>query len=287
MSVDHVVSISVRDSAAVLDATHGPDAGAPYYPPAPIRPYAQEITEPPKRLRIAVSSAPMLGASMDPVCAAAVEDAARLLEEMGHEVFEATLEIDPSEVGFHFAVLTAAATAVGITQAAAIAGRAPDPNLFEAGTWITGLAGRRLSAEDLATAIDFARNLGRRVAPFFEEVDVFVESVLARPPWPLGEMTLSHVERRTLDVIKRVPSRAVVRRVLQRFGVNALESIPNTPLWNVTGQPSMSVPLAWHDGLPIGVQFTARYGDEATLFRLAAQLEAARPWAHKVPEIVA
>ncbi len=287
LSVDHVLTVTVRDSAALLDASHGPDPGAPYYPPPPTRPYIEEVGAPPGRLRIAVSPLPMLGHSMHPVCIAAIEDTSALLAELGHEVVEDHPRVDTSEVAFHLAVLSAAAAALGITRAANAAGRSPDPDLFELGTWVTGLAGRRLSAEDLAAAIDHVRMLGRQMAPFWDGVDVFVEATLARPPWVLGEMTLTQTERRAIEVIRRLPSRAVIRRVLQRMGIQALESIPNNPMWNVTGQPSMSVPLAWHNGLPVGVQFTGRYADEATLFRLGAQLEAARPWRERTPPLLA
>ncbi|MDH3500160.1 MAG: amidase, partial [Acidimicrobiia bacterium] len=286
LSVDHALTVSVRDSAVLLDVTQGPDPGAPYFPPSPARLYADEVDTAPGLLRVAVSNAPMLGHSMDPACISAVQNVAELLTELGHEVTEATPAVDAGEMGFHFGVLSAAAAALGVTKASALAGRDPDPKMFEIGTWVTAVAGRRLSAEDLAAAIDFARQLGRQTAPFWDTYDILVEPTLARPPWRLGEMTLSESERRTIEVIRRLPSRTVIRRVLQRLGVKTLESIPNTPLWNVTGQPSMSVPLHWHEGLPIGVQFTARYADEATLFRLAAQLEAARPWRHMIPPLV-
>lgn len=286
LSVDHVESITVRDSAALLDATHLPDPGAPYYPPPPERPYQEEVNTPPGRLRVAINTEPLLGGSNHPACIQAVQETAALLEGLGHAVVERRPEIDTEEAGFHFAVLTAAETAYGITRASALAGRDPDPNLFELGTWITGMAGRRLSAEDMAASLDYSRLIARRMHPFWDEVDVLVEPTLARPPWRLGEMSLTQAERRSIEIIRRLPSRSVIRRVLQRFGVQALESIPNTPMWNFTGQPSMSVPLHWHDGLPVGVQFTARYADEATLFRLASQLEQARPWRDRLPELV-
>ncbi len=286
-SVDHVESITVRDSAALLDATQGPDPGAPYFPPPPERPYQQEVAKDPGRLRIAMNTRPLLSHSNHPVCVEAVHETATLLERLGHTVIERRPLIDTEEAGFHFAVLTAAATAYGITQASALAGRDPDPNLFELGTWITGMAGRRLSAEDLAASLDYSRLLARRMHPFWDDVDVLVEPTLARPPWRLGEMSLTQAERRSIEIIRRLPSRSVIRRVLHRFGVQALASIPSTPMWNFTGQPSMSVPLHWHEGLPIGVQFTGRYADEATLFRLAGQLEQARPWRERLPDLVA
>ena len=286
LSVDHALTMSVRDSAALLDIGRGPDPGAPYYPPPPSRLYLDELDQPTTPLRIAVSRGAMLGTSVDPVCVSAVDRAAVLLESLGHHVVYASPAVDADELAFHFMVLLCAATAHGVTEAAESAGRSAGPEFFENLTWIAAAAGRRLSAEDLAAALDYTRMVARRTATFWDEIDVFVESTVARPAWKIGELTPSPAQLRQLELLKKLPSRTVTRRIARDMGRTSLEAIPNTPLWNVTGQPSMSVPLHWHDDLPIGVQFTARYADEATLFRLAAQLEQAQPWKHRVPQVV-
>lgn len=284
LSVDHAVSVTVRDSAALLDVSHGPDIGAPYYPPPPSHSYLSEVGRAPGRLRIAISTGALLGDHIDAECVTAVEQTAQLLEDLGHEVEHATPTADATALGRHFVVMLAAATADGITKASAVAGRDPDPNLFEDANWLLGLIGKKLSAEDLAAALSFVRLESRRVAAFFEDYDVLVESTLAQPPWKVGDLDPSPTERRLMEMAKRIPSRRFYRRIIEEMAPTALERFPNTPMWNVTGQPSMSVPLATSTGgLPVGVQFTARYADEATLFRLAAQLESARPWRDAIP----
>lgn len=116
------------------------------------------------------------------------------------------------------------------------------------------------------------------------DVDVFLCPTMAKPPWPLGELDPSPVELRALQAVRRAPIRKVLELLVEQLAGEILDPIPTTPLFNMSGQPAMSVPLHWSDeGLPIGVQFAARFGDEATLFRLAAQLEQARPWGDRRP----
>ena len=139
-------------------------------------------------------------------------------------------------------------------------------------------------------AMDLAKTVGRKVAPFFETYDVLVQPTLARPPWKQGSLDPSPRDERAMSLIKRIPGRRPALAAIRAVALNMFDASPNTPLWNATGQPSMSVPLHWAEvagtTLPIGVQFTARYGDEATLYRLAGQLEQARPWAHRLPPLL-
>lgn len=286
MSVDHAVGHSVRDSAALLDVTHGPDAGAPYFAPPPDRPYLEEVTNDPGVLRIAVSTDPMLSDKMDAECIRAVEATADLLEELGHEVTVDRPQIDGVSLREAMSLMVAADVAAAIVTSSDEAGQPPTEQLFEHAMWVIGLVGRRLSARDLAQALALVKNVSRVVAPFFDRYDVFVESTLARPPWKIDELDLSPREERSMSLVKRLPGRKVAMATVRAVAASSLDVIPNTPLWNATGQPSMSVPLHWSaDGLPVGVQFTGRYADEATLFRLAAQLEQAQPWADRLPPI--
>lgn len=286
MSVDHVVGLSVRDSAVLLDLTAGPDPGAPYFAAPPARSWLSEVGTPPGRLRIAVSTEPLLADRMDRVCRKAVEDTAELLTELGHdvEVDQPALEAQPLREAM--SLMVAADTAAAIDEAAATAGRPVDQAGFERAMWVIGLVGRRLSAADLAKALALVKNAGRVTAPFFERYDVFVQSTLARPPWKQGALDPNLRDRLALSLIERLPGRRAARAAVRAVADGSLDAIPNTPLWNATGQPSMSMPLAWHDGLPIGVQFTGRFGDEATLFRLASQVEDARPWIDRIPPMV-
>ena len=286
LSVDHAVGFSVRDSAALLDISAGPDAGAPYYAPPPERPFLDEVTTPPGRLRVAVSTSGLLADAMDPICARAVEDAAGLLEELGHEVVFAKPTIDAEPLREAMSLMVAADTAASISSSSLEAGQPPSGAQFEEAMWVVGLVGERLSSKDLAEALALVKNTGRVVAPFFEEYDVLVESTLARPPWKHNELDPTATEMRALSLLKRLPGRKVARAAVRAVATKSVDTIPNTPLWNATGQPSMSVPLYWSDGLPIGVQFTCRYADEATLFRLAGQLEQARPWKDRLPPML-
>ena len=182
----------------------------------------------------------------------------------------------------------AADAAYAIDHSARAAGRRPSEHLFEASSWLTGRIGGRLTAVELAEAVKYLRNIGRRTAPFFEEYDVFVEPTIARPPWKSGELSpeLSNLAKLHLRSAALRPGNKALLRAVGGIGDRVLEAVPNTALWNATGQPSMTAPLHWSEGLPVGVQFTARYADEALLFRLAAQLEEARPWADRLPPLL-
>lgn len=282
MAVDHAVTRTVRDSAALLDISQGPDPGAPYYPPPPERAYLDEVTRPPGTLRIAISTGSMLSTEMHPDCVRSVEETALLLEELGHRVSVARPSIDRTRFKESMAILIAADLACTIADSACDAGRKPSGDLYENATWLTGLAGQRLMATDLVLALRYIRNVGRGIAPFFEDYDVFVEPTIAVPPWKSGAVGgLRLIPRR------RFSRRRSVAKSMRMLLEPSVASVPNTALWNATGQPSMSMPLYWAGGLPIGVQFTARYAEEGLLFRLAGQLERARPWVDRLPPILA
>ena len=268
--VQHAITRSVRDSAALLDATAGPMPGDPYPAPPQERPFAQEVGAAPGVLRVAFSAWAPTGAAVHEDCVAAVRDAAELCEALGHEVEEAApAALDGEGIWQAFDVLWSAGVASGIAGAARALGREPFPHELEPLTWALYEMGRRFSAADYLLAVAALQRLSRDVAGFFSSYDVWLTPTLAEPPVPLG----------TFDSPPGDPLRGYRR---------AEEYVPFTPLQNVTGQPAMSVPLFWNaGGLPVGAHFAARYGDEATLFRLAAQLEEARPWAARRPPISA
>ena len=288
MSVEHAVTRTVRDSAALLDITQGPDPGAPYYPPPPERPYLKESERPPGSLNIAFSTGSMLADGMHTECVRAVELTAGLLEDLGHRITQARPAVNAVRFKEDMLVMMAADTASAIDASARAAGRRPSEELFEAASWLTGRIGARLTAVELADAIKHLRNIGRKTAPFFEEYDVFVEPTIARPPWKSGALSpkLDSLAKLQLRSAALRPGNRALLKAVGEIGDSVLESVPNTALWNATGQPSMTMPLHWAQGLPVGVQFTARYADEAALFRLAAQLEQARPWIHRLPPIL-
>ncbi|MGZ3459362.1 MAG: amidase, partial [Archangium sp.] len=280
----HVLTLSVRDSAAMLDATQGADPGAPYMAPPPARPFLQEVGTPPGRLRIAFSTGSLFGRNVHPDCVAAVQDAVRLCQELGHEVVEDAPRLDWEALVRSYLVNVAANVALELEEIGQLTGRAPNPRDFEPSTWALAQLGTILSALDLQRSRDAGHRAGRKVAAFFERYDLFLDATLAYPPVRIGELALKPAELTALALLRRVPVRPAFLRMLDALAANSLERTPNTQLFNQTGQPAMSVPLYWNaEGLPIGVQFAARFGDEATLFRLAAQLEQARPWRGRKP----
>lgn len=265
--VEHAVTRSVRDSATLLDATAGYDVGDPYIAPVPVRSFAEEVVLPPGKLRIAFSTQAHTGVPVHPDCVAAVEATAQLCAELGHEVTEAAPQLHAEMLSKAFFTIWAAGCAWTIDSYAFAVGRPPADEEIEPLTRVMIALGRKRSAPEYLLAVQTLQIFARRIAQFMQSYDLFLTPVLAEPPVPLG----------TFD-----PTPDDAMAGMKRSGAFA----PFTALQNMTGQPAMSVPLHWNAaGLPIGVQFAARYGDEATLFRLAAQLEAARPWADKHPPI--
>jgi amidase len=264
--VEHALTRSVRDSAVLLDATAGPDAGAPYWAAPPAQPFAEQLGRAPGSLRIAFTTETPLGGAMCAECASAVRDAAALCETLGHNVTEGAPDYDHEQAVEIFSGIWAAGCANLVDGIARRCGRDPLPGLLEPVTRDLYQRGRELRATDYLRYLHGMQSLARRIAGFFDEYDLYLTPTLAALPPPLGHF----------DPNPREPA-----QVFQR----AADLVLYTPIANMTGQPAMSVPLHWSkDGLPVGVHFTGRYGEEATLFRFAAQLEEARPWRDRWPE---
>ena len=266
---EHALTRSVRDSAALLDATSGPALGDPYWAPSPERPFLEEVGADPGRLRIAFSTQSPTGSAVHPDCVSAVKDAAALCQDIGHEVVEVGPAIDGEALVRDFIPIWSAAATWSVDSWARRIGRAAAAEHFEPLTWTMYQIGRQQSASDYLLAVQDMQSLGRDIARFFVNHDIWLTPTLGEPPFPLG----------TLDS----PPDDMMR------GLNrAAAFIPFTAVCNATGQPAMSVPLYWNEeGLPIGAHFVSRFGDESTLFRLAAQLEQARPWADRRPPVSA
>ena len=286
-AIEHVLSRSVRDSAAMLDATAGADPGAPYAAPLPSRPFLEEVGADPGRLRIAFTREPLFGHSaVHADCVAGLEDTARLLESLGHHVEEEAPPIDREACAVAFANVIAAETRAEIDQLAVLTQRAPHRRDYEPATYTTGLLGRSISAATYAGSVRTLQLAARKMAPFFERHDVLLTPTLGAPPALIGALQPTGAELRLMRVVNTFNA----GWLLKSLGAVRLQAektfayIPFTPLFNVTGQPAMSVPLHWNAaGLPIGMQFVARLGEDATLFRLAGQLERARPWFDRRP----
>jgi amidase/6-aminohexanoate-cyclic-dimer hydrolase len=264
----HVVSISVRDSAAMLDAIQGPETSSPYVAPPPERPFAEEVGRDPGRLRIAFTDKSPYGDAIDPEIAAAVRDVANMLAGLGHHVEERapTLPADPAVV---MSSIVSANTGLTVRLAEQRFGRAMTDSDFEKLTLASAYNAQKVSATDYVAAQQNAFLISRSLATFFESCDIFLSPTLCTPPLRIGELdTMSD------DLSHIAP-------ILRRY-------MPGTSMFNMSGQPAMSVPLAWNAaGLPLGMMFAARLGAEATLLRLAAQLEQQRPWKDKRPPVCA
>jgi amidase len=262
---EHVVSRSVRDSAAALDATHGPEAGDPYFAPPVTRSFLEESRTPPGRLRIAFATTSPSGKSVHPECSAAVHRAAALLQELGHVVEEASPTIDDGMVASAFLTVFTSAHAAMIDGFGLLNGRTPTEADFEGLTWALYQQGRQVPATQYHLSIAMLQMAARQIGRFHETYDCWLTPTLAKPPLPLG----------TIDIQARDLATGLAP---------VMDYVPVTPLQNATGQPAISLPLHWTaDGLPVGVMFTARFGDEATLFRLAGQLEETQPWRDRRP----
>lgn len=266
---EHVLAKSVRDSAALLDATAGPDVGDPYWAPPVERPYAGEIMRDAGRLRIAFTTRAATGVPVHDDCVAAVHDAARLCADLGHDVEEASPSIDGEALVQPFITAFSAGPAWAIDGMAYLTGVEPTPDKLEPLTWAMYEQMKQVSCSMYLLSITLLQQVSRQIARFMLDYDVMLTPTLAKPPMPLG----------AFDAQPGNPMNGLFV---------AGEYAPFTPICNFTGQPAMNVPLYWNEaGLPVGAHFIGRFGDEATLFRLAAQLEQARPWANKRPPVFA
>lgn len=287
---EHVLTHTVRDSARMLDATAGSLPGALFAPAAPERPFADEVGREPGALRIAYSTSPLLGRVLHPDCRQAVEANARRLEALGHHVEEFTPPLDREEFIYCYSLLVASDLAATLDKAEKDGGRKLSPADFEPRTWALKRIGdaipSRLALQAYWWMQRFAQDWCRALAQY----DVFVCSTVVRPPEKIGGLAPDAAESLQLKLLAHLP--------LGRLAINRSRVLANserifdysgmTMPMNVTGQPSLSLPLDMStEGLPVGSLFTARHGDEATLFRLAAQLESEHPWRQRRPAVFA
>jgi len=269
MAIEHVLTRTVRDSAAMLDAVEGPSIGDRYVIPRPQSPYLQEVSAAPRRLRIAFSATGGASGTVDAECVEAVHRAAKLCASLGHAVEEAFPSFDGQGAWDASVVYWTSSMAGTISRLALMLGRKPSPENLETSVWAAYQHGLSLKATDLERADALTNMVCRAVAQFFTRVDVLVTPVAAMPAPKLG----------TLDA--NAPGMTA-----QRWFETCAAATPFTGLFNMTGQPAVSLPLAQsREGLPIGIQFVARHGDEATLFNLAGELERAAPWAARKPAL--
>ncbi|GAY09098.1 amidase [Pseudonocardia sp. N23] len=285
-AVNGVVSRSVRDTAAMLDVLAGPDPGGPYVTALPAEPFADLARRSPGTLRVGFTTASPLGTPVDAQAVAAVQDAAELLESLGHVVEPASSGVDERQLAKDFLTMWFAAVASQVTQTRTLTGCGPDA--FELDTRIMAAVGRATSAPTYIAAHDRWNDHTRRLAAFHERYDLLLTPTLARPPVRIGELTAPEAVQRASRALLRVHAAGLLARtnVLDTLIDQNLSPVPFTQLANITGRPAMSVPLyRTPDGLPLGVQFVGPLGGEGRLLALATQLEEARPWADREPPL--
>jgi len=268
VSTEHAVTLSIRDSAALLDATRGAGPGDPYVAPLPAGPYLKEAGANPGRLKIAWTTAAPNGAKIDGECLRLLEETVGLCVDLGHDVEERDPEIERSAVVPTFLTLAAANTVVNLASHPT-AGRAAREGEVERITWLTAKLGEDISAPDYVRATQTAHRLGRQMAAFHTECDVLLTPGLSSPAVKLGWLDMM------MDDV-------------HEYWRRVFDFSPFTVWFNLTGQPGLMLPLGQsRGGLPLAVQLVGRFGDEATLIRLGAQLEAARPWFGRKPALAA
>ncbi|MBV9920143.1 MAG: amidase, partial [Pseudonocardia sp.] len=254
--VEHMITRTVRDSAAFLDATAGPAAGDPYPAPPASGSFLQAVTDPPRRLRVAISTTAPGGRAAHPDCAAAVERTAALVEALGHDVEVASPAFDVEQAENAFFTTLCAGLAARVEMWIERLGREPRADELEAYTWGLLERGRAASGRAVVASLDRLQRESRRIAAFYEGYDVWLTPTLGCPSVPLGYFDIQPGESFE-DVLDR-------------------DAAFTAFLWmaNMTGQPAMSLPAnVGPDASPIGVQLTARFGREDVLFNLAGELE--------------
>jgi Asp-tRNA(Asn)/Glu-tRNA(Gln) amidotransferase A subunit family amidase len=249
----------------MLDATHGVEVGSRYGAPTPEGSFLSQVSKEPGKLRVALMLETPSGSPVDEECIAAARDAAKLLESLGHHIIEKSPKIDAKSLSMaNFAVLSSA-LAADIEDRAKLTGTPASPEVLEKVTLIMMQYSKQFTAVDLARANNIYQETAISLGQFMTEYDIILSPTLAAPPVELGRFGLMPDD-------------------FEKWGKETGDFTPWTGLFNASGQPSMSLPLAMSkDGLPIGVMMTGRYGDEAMLLQLAGQIERAAPWFDKRP----
>lgn len=267
LSVQHGVTRTVRDCAALLDATHGHGVGDRVIAPPPTRPYLSEVGAPVERLRIGILDHHPIGEAIDAECHDGVRATAKLLEQLGHHVEEAWPQaLEDADSSRRFSALWSTNLSVAREGLSTMIGRPVTSDDMELVNWTMAEFAKNTSSTDYALAINATTTYRRNIQQWWADGwDILVTPTVGRLPLKLGEIVNNS------------------QRPMQPMEV-AGDFVPFTPPFNTSGQPAISLPLHWTaSGLPVGIQFVAAYGREDVLFRLAAQLEAAQPWAHRRP----
>jgi amidase len=293
MSCSHVVTRSVRDSAAILDAVSGLENGSPYGTIAPERPFIEEVKIEPRKLRIGFHTRSAYGREVHPECIKAVEQTCKLLESLGHDVEEAVPDYREEDVALNWTIIMIGNAAALVDKLIQGYGQSKVSRDLELSNYALYCIGRRLKALDFVKAKQRWRQLGIIMDKMLNKYDMMLTPTLGEPPVRVGSQQPSKADKRSMKLLSSsigkiiLSNRKLTYSILEELVQNTMKGqMPFTMIANITGQPAMSVPLYWSEnGLPCGVQFIGRYGDEAKLLRLAGQLEKAQSWVDRKPMI--
>lgn len=285
-----VISRSVRDSALYYDLVQGHCDGDPYSIEPPKNPYADEIKSKPRKLRIGYSTKMPAGFSkpVDEENVKAIEHTVKLLKELGHEVTEIELPYRKELLTELLYAMVYGETSATLDYIGEQRGRKPERHEVEPETWLLYKLGKSFSANSFALAKLKWNEVNRNLAKFHTQYDLLLTPTLGMRPFKIGAMNKPKVEEIALNVLNALGISTIIRYtgMIEKIAEQTFSWIPYAPLANITGQPSMTVPLYWtNENLPIGAMFTAPWSDEATLFQLAAQLEEVQPWFNKVAQL--
>ena len=267
---EHVLTHSVRDSAAVLDITGQPDPSAFYYAPPQKAPYAEVLKQPVRKLKIGYTTTQASGKPVHEDCVTATLKAVELARSFGHEVVEMPMKLPftGKQLGEVFGVIWAVCAASPLAAYHKMTGNPPPKELVEPLSYALYQQGQKVSGSDYELARMRMHQIAKSVLRFFTDIDVWISPSLGMPPVDLGSFNQEEANPTApLDMAGKFS--------------------PMTAIFNISGQPAASVPVYWNEaGLPIGVQVVTKFGDEATLFQLAAQMEEVVNWQAKLPAIL-
>jgi amidase len=285
-AMNHVLTRSVRDSAAMLDASHGPEVGSLCRIEPPARPYLEEVTREPGKLRVGFTMKSPIGTEVHPEAIIAVQKAAKLLESLGHRVEEAEPNLNGMQLAQDFVVMWFASCAATVDTIKQQTGCGDDG--FELDTLAMAAFGRASRASDYVAGYLRWSEYTRKLGEFHQKYDLFMTPTMAMPPARIGQIATPPWQQVAMKVLMtlRLAGLALKTGMVEQMVRENLKWVPFTQIGNLTGAPAMSVPLHWTaEGLPLGTHFVARHGAEDLLFRLAGQLERAQPWTQRRPPL--
>jgi amidase len=281
LATDHAITKTVRDSAALLDATQGNDPGNPFFLENPTNSYLETLKKPLASLKIALIKEPFFNSTVHPDCIKAVERTAQLCVNLGHQVEEVSVPMNGSAVLNAMNIIICTELASMFTS---MTHHKPRRGELELGSRLLAKLGNHFTAKEFAGAIFLFDQTTRAVGELFTKYDIVLTPTVAQPPIKIGSLQPRWFENFTARMISVFGTNNMLKNVMLKSSARIFSLMPYTTIFNITGQPAMSVPLYWNrQNLPIGSQFVARFAQDATLFQLAQQLEQAQPWQKYLP----